>query len=156
MKSRLAFLLLFFLIVPIHATSPPCPITIEITWAEGALHYTVNRKPMDASQILAYLNTQGSYFGPDLPCDILIADSVPLAALLQAHKIVKDSELQGEIHFYLLAPRVEGRDEHGKNIVNNRAMHELKISPFPCSPPEPVSPPIYVFPPELLVLPPQK
>ncbi len=111
------------------------PVTVQISVEDSHFVYRLDNKPIKSDEILYSLKQRRDNFGIKQDSRILITEDVPMSALLQMYRVIKASGLDGGITFFLITPRVEGRNERGEITVNQGALHELNLWPFP-NPPE--------------------
>lgn len=127
-----ALLLIGMLVVSVaRASMPATPIAIEISGREPDLVVKFNGKVAGFNELLPLLTEQANNFGKFMPCDVLVSDSVPLGAIIRVGGAIKESGLTGEIHFYLVPPRLYQRTPPGTIIRNRGDLFEVTISPFP-------------------------
>ena len=127
------------------ATTPVTPVTIEVSGADADFQYSWDGRRIKQTEILSSILRERYKFGDHIAFNILIGDSVPLSALLEVYRTIKEGGVLGDIRFYVVLPRIQSRNQHGEIVIDPRGWHELTISPIPNLPaiPPPVPIPSY-------------
>lgn len=146
MKPLFLILLCCLCIGYANATTPSTPVVIEITRVDTDLQYAWDGRKIAPKEILPSVLRERYKFGDRITFNILIGDSLPLSALLEVYRTIKEGSVLGDIRFYLVAPRIHGPNQQGEILTDPRGWHELTISPMPNLPAIPPPLPIPSYP----------